>query len=134
MATAARREAAEERKRIEQEKKKAAAAEREAKAHPSLFIVSLRYLVPVERIDAVMEQHVAFLDKHFARGEFLVSGRQVPRTGGIILARGKDRTTVERIMQQDPFVKKKLASVDIVEFRASKMAKGLQGWLRGKKP
>jgi len=120
--------------------KEAAAREREAaarakkeQAQPSLFIVSLRYLVPLEKIDASMAKHVAFLDKHFAAGEFLVSGRQVPRTGGIIIARGKDRAAVERIMKQDPFVRGKLASVDIVEFVGSKMGKGLEGWIRGKK-
>jgi uncharacterized protein YciI len=113
--------------------KEAAARAKKEQAQPSLFIVSLRYLVPLEKIDASMAKHVAFLDKHFAAGEFLVSGRQVPRTGGIIIARGKDRAAVERIMKQDPFVRGKLASVDIVEFVGSKMGKGLEGWIRGKK-
>ena len=110
-------------KKAETEKRR---PEKEAKAHPSLFIVSLRYLVPLERIDAAMKDHVAFLDKHFAKKEFLVAGRLVPRTGGIILARAKNREAVEKIMKQDPFVKRKLASVDIVEFVASKMDKRLR--------
>ena len=109
--------------------RQAAAREKEENAHPSLFVVSLRYLVPLEKIDAVMEKHVAFLDKHFAAGDFLMSGRQVPRTGGIIIARGKDRAAIERIMKQDPFVKGKLSSVDIVEFVASKVDKRMKGWL-----
>jgi len=92
----------------------------EVKMHPSLFVITLRYLVPLDRIDAAMKKHVAFLDKHFDRGDFLVAGRQVPRTGGIIIARGKDRRTVERIMNQDPLVKGKMAGVDIVEFVASR--------------
>lgn len=125
---AAERQAAAERKRKEVEARKAAKeaeagkrrAEKEAKAHPSLFIVSLRYLVPLERIDAALKDHGAFLDKHFAQKEFLVAGRMVPRTGGIILVRAKDREAVEKIMKQDPFVKRRLASVDIVEFVASK--------------
>jgi len=128
------RKAAAERKKKEAEERKAAKkaeaekrrAEKEAKAHPSLFIVSLRYLVPLERIDAAMKDHVAFLDKHFAKKEFLAAGRLVPRTGGIILARAKDREAVEKIMNQDPFVKRKLAGVDIVEFVASKMDKRLR--------
>lgn len=154
---ATRKKATEERKRVEREKKAAAATvrkekaeerrqeaaarkaareakvqkEKEARAHPSLFIVSLRYLVPLAEMDTVMEKHVAFLDKHFAEGHFLVSGRQVPRIGGIILARGKDWAAVDRIMKQDPLVKGKLAGVDIVEFVASKKGKGLEGWVRG---
>jgi uncharacterized protein YciI len=132
-AAAREREAAAREREAAAREKEAAARAKKEQAQPSLFIVSLRYLVPLEKIDASMAKHVAFLDKHFAAGEFLVSGRQVPRTGGIIIARGKDRAAVERIMKQDPFVRGKLASVDIVEFVGSKMGKGLEGWIRGKK-
>jgi uncharacterized protein YciI len=106
-----RKQEAEERKRETQQMKTEA-----KKQKPSLFIISLRYLAPLEKIDALLPKHTVFLDKHFAVGDFLIAGRQVPRTGGIIIARGKDRASMERIMQQDPFVKRKLASVDIVEF------------------
>jgi uncharacterized protein YciI len=80
--------------------------------------------VSLDKIDKAMPSHVAFLKNHFEKGDFLVSGRQVPRTGGIIIARGKGRDAVERLMKNDPFVKKKLASVDIVEFTASQIGKG----------
>jgi uncharacterized protein YciI len=120
-------------KKVAVKKEEVVVREKEAEAQPSLFVVSFRYLAPLEKIDASMKKHVAFLDKHFAAGEFLVSGQQVPRRGGIIIARGKDRAAVERMMKQDPFVKGRLASVDIVEFVSSKVGKGLEGWIRGKK-
>jgi len=123
---AAERAAAAEKKRKEAEAERRR-REKEAMAHPSLFIVSLRYLVALERIDAAMENHVAFLDKYFAQRVFLAAGRLVPRTGGIILVRAKSRGAVEKIMKQDPFLKRKLASVDIVEFVASKMDGRLRG-------
>jgi uncharacterized protein YciI len=132
---AEKRVAAEQRKEAAEQRKRAAAdakaaklarqkADREARLHPPLFIISLRYLVSLEKIDAAMQPHMAFLKKHYDNGDFLVSGRQVPRTGGIIIARGKDRDAVDRLMRNDPFVKKKLASVDIVEFMASQVGKG----------
>ena len=77
-----------------------------------------------------MKQHMAYLDKYYVKGDFLVSGRQVPRTGGIILARGKDRNAVEKTIRQDPFVKRKLASADIIEFSPSQSGKGLEEWLK----
>ena len=130
-------ELAEERERIRQEKqnaKDAAAAAKkaatEAKGRPSLFVVSLRYLVSLEKIDNAMDEHLAFLDKHYRSGAFLVSGRQVPRTGGIIIARGRNRDAIERLMKQDPFVKKKYASIDIVEFSASRSVEALGRWLK----
>jgi uncharacterized protein YciI len=104
--------------------KAAAKAARAAKATPSLFIISVRYLVYLDEIDAAMPQHMAFLRKNYANGHFIVSGRQVPRTGGIIIANGKSREAVESLMKNDPFVKKKLASIDIVEFTASQVGKG----------
>jgi len=105
---------------------KQAAAKAKAEQHPSLFIVSLRYLVPLEEIDAAMSRHMKFLNKYYEQGNFLVSGRQVPRTGGTIITRGKNRAAVERIMKSDPFVKGKMVSMDIIEFSASRVGKGLK--------
>jgi uncharacterized protein YciI len=128
-AAAAARQQAHEQRRQEETARKAEKLEAKrvaaaAKKNPSLFVISLRYLSPLEEIDAAMPRHLSFLDDHYKKGDFLVSGRQVPRTGGIIIARGKDRNAVERMMKQDPFVKQKLASVDIVEFSASRVGKG----------
>jgi len=84
----------------------------------SLFVLSLRYLAAPEKLDATLAKHNAFINKHIATGVFLAAGRQVPPTGDIIIARGKDRAAIEHLIKQDPFIKGKLASVDIVEFSA----------------
>jgi uncharacterized protein YciI len=117
------REAAKQADAEARETAKRVAAEK--KAQPSLFVITLRYLVAMEKIDEAMTRHVAFLDKHFAQGDFLIAGRQEPRTGGVIIAKGRNRDAMERMMKQDPFVKAKLASVDIIEFWASKVGKGI---------
>ena len=69
-----------------------------------------------------MKAHVAFLEKHYAAGRFLVSGRKIPREGGIILATGGTRDEIQAIVEQDPFVRDGLADFRIVEFRASQRA------------
>ncbi len=112
------------------EEKAARKAAAEAKKYPTLFVIILRYTASLQEIDAAMKAHVAFLDRHYARGEFLVSGRQEPRTGGVILARGKNREAIEQMMKDDPFVKSGLAEVEVVEFRASQMSKGLARYLK----
>ena len=91
-----------------------------------MFVIELSYKVELEQIDAAMAAHVAFLKKHYASGSFLVSGRKIPRDGGIILAVGKSRQELEAIMQEDPFVKRGLADVRITEFRASQRADDIQ--------
>ena len=51
-----------------------------------MFVIELTYTAGLPQIDAYMAAHVAFLKKYYAAGHFLVSGRQIPRQGGIILA------------------------------------------------
>jgi uncharacterized protein YciI len=53
----------------------------------SLFVVILRYLVDLETILRHREDHVKFLQIYYAKGIFIVSGPQKPRSGGIIVAR-----------------------------------------------
>ena len=52
-----------------------------------MFIVLLTYRKPLAEIDRLMDDHVAWLKGHYAAGLFIASGRRVPRTGGVILAR-----------------------------------------------
>lgn len=87
-----------------------------------MFLVELTYKAPLARIDARMKAHVAFLDKYYAAGNFLISGRQIPRTGGIIVALADSRERIEAIMAEDPFCRDGLAEVRIIEFRASQRA------------
>jgi uncharacterized protein YciI len=54
-----------------------------------------------------------------------VSGRKIPREGGIILAVGGTKPEVEAVMREDPFVARGLAEVRVVEFRASQRAPDL---------
>ena len=91
-----------------------------------MFIIELIYKADLARIDAHMKAHVAFLKKYYASGHFLVSGRKIPRDGGIILAIAKDRQEIETIAAEDPFCRHALAEVRIIEFRASQHADDIQ--------
>jgi uncharacterized protein YciI len=91
-----------------------------------MFVIELVYKAPLEKIDENMRAHVAFLNKHYAAGQFLLSGRKIPREGGIIIAVGSSREEVEAIAREDPFVARGLADVRVIEFRASQRAKDIQ--------
>lgn len=91
-----------------------------------MFVIELVYKADLAEIDAHMAAHVAFLKKYYAAGNFLVSGRKIPRDGGIILAVGKSREAIEAIIQHDPFVARGLAEVRIIQFRASQRADDIQ--------
>ena len=91
-----------------------------------MFVIELIYKAELTEIDAHMAAHVRFLKKYYASGNFLVSGRKVPRDGGIILAVGENRRVIESIIEEDPFFAHGLADFRIIEFRASQRANDIQ--------
>jgi uncharacterized protein YciI len=91
-----------------------------------MFVIELTYKVPLAEIDAHMTAHVIFLKRYYASGNFLVSGRKIPRDGGIILAVGESRREIEVIVEEDPFYKHGLADFRIIEFRSSQRADDIQ--------
>jgi uncharacterized protein YciI len=95
-----------------------------------MFVIELTYKAELSAIDANMRAHMAWLNEHYAAGRFLLSGRQVPRTGGIILALADSREQIEAIVREDPFVSRGLADFRIIEFRASQRAESLDALLR----
>jgi uncharacterized protein YciI len=91
-----------------------------------VFVIELTYKADLKQIDAHMGAHMKFLRKYYAAGNFLVSGRKIPREGGIILAVGESRDTIEAIAKEDPFYARGLADVRVIEFRASQHADDIQ--------
>ena len=87
-----------------------------------MFVIELIYKTDLEKIDTHMTAHVRFLKKYYAAGNFLVSGRKIPREGGVILAVAGSRQDIEGIIGEDPFVKNGLADFRVIEFRASQRA------------
>jgi uncharacterized protein YciI len=91
-----------------------------------MFVIELIYKADLKDIDAHMTAHVRFLKKYYASGHFLVSGRKIPRDGGIILAVGESREEIEAIIKEDPFHKHGLVEFRVIEFRASQRADDIQ--------
>jgi uncharacterized protein YciI len=86
-----------------------------------MFVIELTYKVPLAEIDRHMREHMRFVNKYYASGHFVVSGRKVPREGGIIVAVGS-LEEIEGIAREDPFCARGLADVRVIEFRASQKA------------
>jgi hypothetical protein len=49
----------------------------------------------------------------------------VPRDGGVIVASGIERDRLDAIVAEDPFAQQGLAHYDIIEFKATRLAPGL---------
>lgn len=94
-----------------------------------MFVIELIYKADLAEIDGAMRAHMAYLKKYYAAGRFLVSGRKVPREGGIILALGESREEIEALVRQDPFVSRGLADFRVIEFRESQRADSIDALL-----
>ena len=94
-----------------------------------MFIIDLKYIVPLEELDKHMTAHVKFLKEYYKKNIFVASGRKVPRTGGIILALADSKENIEKIIQEDPFYIHKLAEFSITEFLTSQYHPDLKAFL-----
>ncbi|GHB45209.1 hypothetical protein GCM10010331_35700 [Streptomyces xanthochromogenes] len=93
-----------------------------------MFILELTYTAPLDRVDALLADHVGWLDAQYEAGTFIASGRKEPRDGGVILAVGDDRAAIEQLAATDPFLVNELCTYRITEFRATKVAPQLAGF------
>jgi uncharacterized protein YciI len=87
-----------------------------------MFVVTITYTVPLERIDELVVEHRAWLDDRFAAGELLASGPQTPRVGGVLLAPTGDRAELEKMLAGDPFQRADVSTYTVVAFTPTKTA------------
>lgn len=82
-----------------------------------MFIAILTYKKPLEEVDRFLLAHRDYLAVHYAAGDFIASGPQNPRIGGVIMIKADNRATVDTIISQDPFNINGIADYQIVEFK-----------------
>ncbi len=91
-----------------------------------MFIVSLTYKVPTEVVDQHLAAHSDFLKKQYSLGNFFLSGRKVPRTGGMIFAHVENQQVLDSIIKNDPFFINGVADYEITEMQPTMAAQGLE--------
>ncbi|NYH18199.1 YciI family protein [Paraburkholderia bryophila] len=90
-----------------------------------MYVINLSYIASLERVDDVLDAHRAFLTTQFEAGVFIAAGPKVPRDGGIILAVGVEREKLDAILSSDPFAVQQIARYEVTEFKATRLAPGL---------
>lgn len=94
-----------------------------------MFIIILKYEKSIESVEKYLKEHVMFLEKYYALNKFICSGRQEPRTGGIILCNAKDKDEVNSIIKEDHFYINQVAKYEIIEFIPTKYADGFKEFI-----
>lgn len=91
----------------------------------SIFLIDIEYTADMDAVLAQLDAHVEFVKAGFDSGDFLVAGRKMPRTGGVILARGVSKDVVEALAMTDPFATSGVAQITVTEFWAGTVQPGL---------
>ncbi len=81
-----------------------------------MFLGNFKSKKPVEQVDCFLHAHRDYLAEHYAAGNFIASGPQNPRVGGVIMIKASNRDAVNTIISQDPFNINAIADYQIVEF------------------
>jgi uncharacterized protein YciI len=63
-----------------------------------------KYLVPLDEVDKLRGDHLAFLDGLTQRGLLVTAGRQDPPAGGVVLLDVEDEAAAHDAMSTDPYV------------------------------
>lgn len=82
-----------------------------------MFLLLSTYHAPLDTMDALLPEHRAYLDRYRDDGVFLLWGRRVPRTGGLIVADGVDRQRIDAVAAEDPFVQAGAATYEVIEIQ-----------------
>lgn len=85
-----------------------------------MFVVILKYEKSIEEVMNHLDDHNIFLEKYYDLNKFICSGRQEPRTGGIILCNGNNKEEINSIIKEDPFYINNIAKYEIIEFIPTK--------------
>jgi hypothetical protein len=74
-------------------------SETASKPGDRMFVLIARYTKPAEEVDRLLDGHRAWITRNMTAGTILLTARQVPLTGGLILARGE---SPEQILGNGP--------------------------------
>lgn len=83
-----------------------------------MFVVVINYTKPIEHVDAVRNEHLAWIGEHTKAGRLLLAGRQTSGKGGVLIFNVASRAEVEGYCQADPYAKNAVATYDYIEFDA----------------
>lgn len=81
-----------------------------------MYVVLIRYTKPLSEVDKAREAHKAFLADCYRRGLFIVSGRQDPPVGGVMVVKEMPREALEALLQEDGYAKAGVARYEVIRF------------------
>lgn len=69
-----------------------------------MIVVTLTYKKPLAEVDAVLKEHITFLDHYYEQKKFLASGRRENRVGGVIIVLSSSLQEAEEVIKMIRFI------------------------------
>lgn len=92
-----------------------------------LFLIDVRFIAPIEEVNALLADHLAWLEEHTAKGMFFAWGPKDPRNGGFILAKAESRSELEALVLEDPYLIGKVATSTVIGWKPRFAAPQFEG-------
>lgn len=93
------------------------------------YVIEVTYLIPAEQMSEITLLHREFLQAGYKNGWLLLSGSQVPRTGGMIIGRAPSREALEEFFSKDPYLLNRVATYRFIEFTPVFRQDFLENWI-----
>jgi len=77
-----------------------------------VYLMISTYLVPLDEVAKVRDEHLAYLEGLFAQGTLVAAGRQEPAVGGMVLLDVADEAAAREVISEDPYVVRGIASYE----------------------
>jgi uncharacterized protein YciI len=90
-----------------------------------MFVVLVRYTQPTEVVMVHLSEHRMFVERQYACGTFIASGRGAEGDPGVYIASGVTRQELQELIKGDAFHQHSVAEYEIVEFHASRVCDAL---------
>ncbi len=88
-------------------------------------ILTLTYTQPLEEVDKVRPDHLAWIESEIKAGRLLLAGRQESQKGGILITADIDASAADELIAADPYSLAGLVEYERVGFNAGLRAPGL---------
>lgn len=92
-----------------------------------MFLLRATYNRPIEEVDQLLDEHKAWIMKNFEAGRILLTARQEPLVGGIILATGGTEADMWAMLEEDPFKSSGMTDYEVLEYVPVRAAEGVEG-------
>lgn len=93
------------------------------------FVVIITYVKPFANFESLLPAHREHLQRGVEAGLLLVSGPQLPRTGGILIVRADSLDALEQFIAADPYAINRVATFQAIEFVPGRHQPFLADWI-----